>query len=147
MMQVSVRIEGADEVAAELRKIGERAGQVLEEAALEGAQVIVDDANTLAPGPNIEAEVVKRDQHSVEVNIGPDKDHWYYRFFETGTQPHTITPSTRKRLRFDVGEEVFALAVQHPGMAAQPFLRPAIDENTDAAAKAAGQALRRKLKI
>lgn len=147
-MQVSVKIEGADEVAAELRQIGRRAGQVLEAGALAGADVVAGDANRRAPGPNIHAEVVERSQSSVTVDIGPDEEHWYYKFFETGTQPHRITPLNRKALRFEVGdEEIFALAVQHPGMAAQPFLRPALDENADGAAGAAGQALRRLLGI
>lgn len=148
-MKVTVKLEGADELAARLRKLGADArGDSLRAAALDGARVLRDAANAGAPGPHIEVDAVEVSANRAVVEIGPDEEHWHYKFFETGTQPHSIRPATRKKLKFEVsGEEVFALGVRHPGMAAQPFLRPALDEKKDRATDAAGKTLRRKLGI
>lgn len=150
-MELRVKLDGDLELRATLRRLGSEAKEAMASAALVGAEVIRDEANRRAPGPHIHAEVVRTTRHGAEAHIGPDKEHWYYRFFETGAQPHPIRPRKkqgRKKLRFEVGgEEVFAVAVQHPGMAARPFLRPAFDENSKRAADAAGRALRKKLGI
>jgi hypothetical protein len=48
------------------------------------------------------------------------------RFLIEGTQPHTIVPSARKRLRFTTGGGVvFARVVHHPGTKAYPFAQDA----------------------
>ena len=46
---------------------------------------------------------------------------------EYGTKPHVIRVKTAKVLTN--GKDFFGKEVQHPGTRAQPFLRPAIDEN------------------
>ena len=61
----------------------------------------------------------------VEVGIGPDKDHWFYQFSETGAAAHEINGSP---LLFQGREGMVKTArVSHPGMPAKPFLRPAHD--------------------
>ncbi|MBK8211567.1 MAG: hypothetical protein IPK78_18080 [Rhodospirillales bacterium] len=52
---------------------------------------VVDTANAKAPGPHIEAEVVSATENRVTVAVGPDKEHWYYRFHERGAAAHEIT--------------------------------------------------------
>lgn len=136
---------------AELQKQFKRMGAAVTRSqlldALEaGGEVVRAAANAKAPGPHV---VMQRDKQIVEtlatVSIGPDKAHWYYRFAETGAQPHEISPRTRKRLRavkFTSGGEVeFARVVAHPGMGARPFLRPAILENERRAAEVTAAAL------
>jgi HK97 gp10 family phage protein len=44
---------------------------------------------------------------------------------ELGTQPHTIEPETKKALKLSDG---FATSVEHRGIAAQPFINPAWEE-------------------
>src|SRR5471030_638704 len=52
-------------------------------------------------------------------------DVWYAHIIEfTGAVPHTITAKDRKGVSF--GGLIFQ-SVQHPGMSAHPFLRPAFD--------------------
>lgn len=58
---------------------------------------------------------------------------WYAHFVEYGTTPHTIYPKKKKSLRFPgtngyLGLEVLTDVVDHPGITARPFLRPAGDK-------------------
>jgi hypothetical protein len=121
---------------------------------------MLDDANQNAPGPHVVMGPAKQDESTgkgaVKVEMGPDKDHWYYRFFETGVQPFTInlvkgrskrTSSLRKNkqtgeyvrvkgggrkirgggaLALKFGDQ-FASVVRRGGMAARPFLRPTLE--------------------
>ena len=93
------------------------------------------------------AEEVKVSDAAVEVGIGPDKDHWYYQFFETGAGRHPIGPESKKAIRFPgaEGQELVRFGVTHPGMAARPFLRPALDGQKAEAVRALGQELRRRI--
>lgn len=143
--KITVRIEGGEELRRKLRELGEAmAGTALRKAGEAGAKVLQSAANSRAPGPHVETEVVETGADSVTVAIGPDKDHFYYQFFETGAAAHDI--KGRPLLVFEGREgTVFTPGVKHPGMGARPFLRPAIDEQGDAAAKAAGDVLRAEI--
>jgi HK97 gp10 family phage protein len=140
-LHVKVTIEGGEELLRKLQKMGVDVREALREAALEGAEAIRGPANQSAPGPHIIAEVVGSDQKGVTVAIGPDEEHWYYRFFESGAQAHEITGTP---LVFQ-GEEgtVVTGRVGHPGMAARPFLRPAFDRHKDDAEAGVGEKLRK----
>lgn len=74
--------------------------------------------------------IVKRlvpEADGVEVHVIAEVPH--ARFHHDGTDPHVIEPVHAKALRFTVGGAVvFAVKVNHPGTAANPFL-------TDAAAE------------
>jgi len=145
----TVKFEHADELKKALARLSKNAaGAVLRDAALDGAKVLQQAANADAPGPHIETDVVSVSKKQVVIAVGPDKEHWYYQFLETGSPPHTIMPSEKSALRWPDGDEaVFTSVVKHPGMAARPFLRPAIDEHWGAAVNAAGASLRRRLGI
>ena len=55
-----------------------------------------------------------------------------------------LAEDTKKALAFAGREgEVVRFHVGHPGMAANPFLRPALDSNRDAAVQATGDELRK----
>ncbi len=58
---------------------------------------------------------------------------------ELGTRPHTIPGPVR------LPNGAVVTNVQHPGAAARPFVRPALDESKEAATKAIGDALRQQL--
>jgi hypothetical protein len=69
--------------------------------------------------------------------IGPDEEHWYYRFYEFGATAHEIQG---KPLLIFEGENgpVFSKQVQNAGgTPADPFLRPALDSQADEASQAA----------
>jgi len=138
--RVVVRIEGGEELLRQLRRLGVDVGAVLEEAALAGARAIAEDANQRAPGPHVETNVEKRSKGSVTVDIGPDKEHWWYRFFESGAQPHEIK-GTPLVFEGDAGTVVTG-RVSHTGMAARPFLRPALDTREKEATDQVGRVLR-----
>lgn len=138
------------EVLRQLEKVGLVVKDVLKEATLEGAEVVREAAEDKAPGPHIEKDVTEKKKEKVSVDVGPDEDHWYYRFIEMGAQPHEISPKNAKALKLVGGsgsEEVgFAARVGHPGMAARPFLRPAVDSNKEKVARVIGDVIIEKLK-
>lgn len=115
---------------------------VIEDATRAGAEVVADTARAGAPGPFITVEVERNDSDKAVAKIGPDKDHWYYRFFETGTAPHEITGNPF--LVFTAYGKLFVIRqVWNNGMAARPFLRPALDSSKDAATDAFGAVIRK----
>ena len=139
MASVSVTLDGGDELIARLRAMGANVRRELRAAGIEAAQEVEDRANALAPGPHIIHEVLSARQNEVTVAVGPDKEHWYYRFAETGAKPHSIGGG----LAFE-GDQglVVTESVQHPGRADKPFLRPALDEGAADATEAMGARLR-----
>lgn len=139
--QISVRLEGGEELLDKLRQMDLNVKAELRAAVVAGAEIIREAANSMAPGPNIKLRVASATQRAVEVEIGPDAAHWYYRFFEKGARPHEIRG--RPLLAFE-GERglVITPRVSHPGMGASPFLRPAHDANEGPATQAIGARLR-----
>lgn len=138
--------------------------EIIEKALLAGGAVIHADAESRAPGPlelalvggrslrkrvdPMLAKVVKAGGKFAAV--GPDKDHWYYRFFEFGATPHDIKPVNASALAFEgtaSSRTVFAaFAKRTGGVKKQPFLRPAVDKNKQAAIDAMGDVLAREIK-
>ena len=57
--------------------------------------------------------------------VGVDKEHAPH--VEFGTQPHIITVKSARVL--SDGSQIFGVKVNHPGTPAQPFMRPAMDQN------------------
>lgn len=143
--------------------------EIVRDALKAGGQIILNAAKSKAPGPYVFMDVLTASefkqlvgkklgrqvkQGSLYAVIGPDKDHWYYRFKEFGVQAHGVgrrtqsrsmqnalknrvhrarvrTAQGRKAIRYRpallLQGEVFAKRVQ--GFHARPFLRPAFDEN------------------
>lgn len=135
-----VELDGEEEIRAILQRIGEAAAQAVADATEAGAEVAVSVAKQRAPGPHIVAEIAKSTVGMAEFDIGPDKEHWYYQFFETGAGRHEIDASVKRALKFSMGsDEVIVRRANHPGMAAEPFLRPALDENKESIQAAMGK--------
>ncbi len=139
---VTVKLEGGDELLAKLRRIDGNVKATLRAAGLAGGQVVADVANGMAPGPHIETDVVSVAGSRVTVAIGPDSEHWYYRFVESGAVAHEINGAALLAFEGDSGF-VVTPRVSHPGMAARPFLRPAHDSTHDEQRDAMGDVLRR----
>lgn len=132
---ISVTLEGGEELVAKLREMGIKVQDVLEPAMLAGATMVRDAARGQAPGPHIEMETTKRTAKVIEVSVGPAAAKWYYRFFELGTSAHGP-----RRARLMVWEGGAARRVS--GIAAKPFLRPAADSQGDAALDRTGRDFR-----
>ncbi|MFA6204482.1 MAG: HK97-gp10 family putative phage morphogenesis protein [Gallionella sp.] len=60
----------------------------------------------------------------------------------TGAAPHTITAKGLKSISFG---GAFFQSVQHPGMKAQPFMRPALDAQAQIAVVAVGNYIKNRL--
>lgn len=130
MSTLDITIDGLDEALSALRRAGVSTRPILRAAAQAGADLIAEAARANAPGPEIESDVVESTATAITVDVGPTKPKWYYRFFETGAGPHAI--QGKSLLVFDGEQGLVRIgAVQHPGQAAQPFLRPAFDAQGD----------------
>ncbi len=141
---IGIKLEGGEELKRLLAKAGDAAAGHLKEAGLAGGEVIKDEAVRNAPGPGIWCGLDKIGADFVEIAIGPLAEKWYYRFFEFGASPHEISPQDAEALLI-AGEKFAAHAVQTGGMAAKPFLRPALDTKDDDAVEAVGKVLWRVL--
>lgn len=68
---------------------------------------------------------------------------FYAKFVEYGTRPHTISARDGGFLQFG---STFRRSVEHPGIVnPRPFMRPALDENAQAAVIAAGEQIKKRL--
>jgi HK97 gp10 family phage protein len=137
--EIKVRFENEAEVLKAIEAMGLKPRTVLRQAVQAGAEVVERAAEGKAPGPGIGTEPAGQAADSVTVAVGPLAEKWYYKFFETGTGAHEVRPVEAEALR--IGDEYAARAAAG-GMAARPFLRPALDENEQAAAAAAGVVFR-----
>ena len=140
MVRIKATIEGGDELAEKLVRMGVDVDKVLEAAAQAGARVLAQGANRYAPQAIIATETQSIKKHRVEVDVGPPDDKWYWQFLETGAGPHEIPgPLT---IEFE-GEVHVVGGASHPGMSARPFMRPGFDTSQGGAVDAVGDKIRR----
>jgi HK97 gp10 family phage protein len=134
---------GGKDLIAELKAVGLNVKGTTRKGVRAGAKVIQAEAERRASalskrgGKAVKIQVKARDRNSVTASIGPSKKKFYLRYLETGTQPHAIT------IRRRGGVPIRAYTLHHPGHAARPWLRPAFDATTTAAAAAVGEELRK----
>jgi len=119
----------------------------LKQAVRKGGNHIRDLMESKAPiqSGKLKADIMVsvRDTNAFEgiVQVGPSKKtYWYAKWQEFGTKSHTITASVGKVL-IGLGGRILGKSVQHPGQAARPFVRPALDEGRDEAQRIIGQFL------
>lgn len=134
MADASFEFEGGgpDDLAAKLEAFGPALADELEDAAEDIALRIEADAKRKAPVESgrlrgsIASEAERVSEEVVRAVIGSNVE--YAPFVEMGTDPHPITGDP---LAWEGGggEMQFATEVQHPGTPAQPFLRPAVEQN------------------
>lgn len=136
-------LKGDKELKDKLEKLGTSARSSLLTAAEAGAEIVRVAANENAPAPHVEISS-KVEESRAEVSIGPDKEHWYYQFLETGAGPHEIKGNPYLAFEGRNGAVITKL-VHHPGMAAKPFLRSAMDGNKDTASSAVGEVFRKEI--
>lgn len=185
-IQARLRIDprSLDEFNAQLKRLAQVTRvEVVTDALEAGGALIHDAAEQKAPGPHIEYQVMRGSElmkkwrsaaaqgikpEALYVAIGPDEDHWYYRFAEFGVKAHGVKKRKRTRAEIDArktqgrsayrslrrqfagktpsmvftinGELIFAKKVR--GQPKKPFLRPAADSQGNAAIQAIGKVLK-----
>ena len=166
MPAIGVSVQGVDNLLELLKGLDEDVrGEVVQDGLLAGAQIVAADAAARAPretgalAKSIRAE--KRDVEpgeSVAVGI---KAAWYWRFPEFGTAPHELRratvadpygkgwtpPSTPEeaQARLDASRRrrrTMVVVGIHMGTVAQPFARPAVDENVERVLEVLGDEIR-----
>jgi len=121
---------------------------IMRSALRSGAKVIMDEARANVPV----ADGDLRDSLRVSTRLrkgvvtatvkAGNRKAWYWRFVEFGTAAHTVSGKKGGFLSFG---GIFKRSVHHPGAKAKPFMRPALDSKADAALKAVGQQIKRRL--
>lgn len=143
-MSDEIQIHGMEALNKAFKKLPDRiAGNVLAAGVRAGAQVIRKAAIENLGGAKKDIVISKSrsPKGTAKYKVGPSKDKWYLKFKEFGTKPHTINS---KGIMTD-GMTVFGRTINHPGQAAKPFLRPAIDEKSHAALQAMGKQMGKRI--
>ena len=97
----SVSVEGAEEIIATLKEMGESASSVLEESAKAGGDISLKDAKENCPvdsgslKESLQMEVDKVTTEKATVKIGFDTKHYYGVFVELGTSHNKAHPFLR----------------------------------------------------
>ena len=108
--KVKAEVEGAEEIIKLLKEMGQNAENVLSKAAEAGGRIALSDAIRRCPvgktgnlKSNLHLETGKSTQYKADARVLPGKEEYYGTFVELGTK----------------------------NQPAQPFLRPAVDENKE----------------
>lgn len=133
-MTIRIEIKNLDEVTRLFQELGPRAAAVLPQAVEAGAEVLRERMAALGPGDGIAVEM-----EGSTALVGPDAAHFYYAFFETGTGAHLVEPRAKEALHWG---DTFAARAVAGGMAARPFMRPAVDGGKEQVAEAVGGVLK-----
>lgn len=148
MLEVQVRIDGGESLLREMRALGIRVSSAMRSAMRAGARVIRQRAEELAPSRRVRRRRATRTVASVRrdvvtIRVAPTKRRWYLRLVETGTAPHVIRARRGRVLVFQGRRGAVAVqVVQHPGARAAPWLRPAFEQQREAAVRAIADGLR-----
>ncbi len=146
---VTVRMEGGDVLLKELVALGGNVRSTARTAVRAGAKVIQAQAEKNAeaiatrPAKHTQIKISQRTAGRIEAMIGPSKKKWFYRYFEMGVSRHEISGSP---LVFEGDQGLVVIgSVQHPGIAARPWLRPAFDATQTSAPRAVEETLRKAI--
>jgi HK97 gp10 family phage protein len=145
VIEAQIKIEGGEQLLAEMRALGIRASGALRAGMRAGASIIQQAAEQRAPYRRRPRKATrtrastKRDV--VTVRVMPTRRRWYLRLVETGTKPHLIR--ARRLVVFEGRSGLIATrVVRHPGTRPRPWLRPAFDAARDQAVVAISRRLR-----
>lgn len=79
--------------------------------------------------------------YQVIAKVGPSKKTaWRAKFIEFGVKPHLISLK-HSRVLADKAGDIFGRSAHHPGFSAKPFIRPALDSNSEEAGRVFAQQL------
>ena len=141
-MQFSYKIDGLKELKRQLDVLpGRIAGRTMRSSLNQASRIIRDAAKKTARNRGYSRFTVKniriatqRDPNyfTVRVHVGVHQDAYWLLFIEMGVPGYTMQSQTPgKNLGFKGDQEwvFFGRSVDIPPRAAQPFLRPAYDQN------------------
>lgn len=158
-IKMIVKLEGAKEMMAEMKLLRMNVKSGVRKAITEGGKVIQADAESrvhpslrrakknvindvsIPPshtGDVVEARIKRGKRSSPLLNI-----------YETGASSHEIKAQSGGFLVFEGkdGRTVKVRSVQHPGVPARPWLRPAFDSKGDEAVRVVGKNLRDAIEL
>jgi HK97 gp10 family phage protein len=121
-----------DSARSRAKAMTSRSGKITEEG--EGGK-----KKTVQAASPVQLKVRRRKGFAV-ASVTPAKGYGHLRLLEYGAQPHTIYGKPWLRF-FSGGQLIEVRAVRHPGFAARPWLRPAIDAIATKAIEAVGESL------
>jgi HK97 gp10 family phage protein len=143
-------IEGMDDLLVEMGQIDISVKGTLRKAVRAGATIIKNqaeaNAKAVGSGKGKHARLlISARSKDILANIGPTKTKWWYRFLELGTAAGERVAGKGGAFVFEGrdGNMVVTSSIDHPGMAAKPWLRPAFDTKTTDATDAIGVELGR----
>ncbi len=139
---MGIKVTGVDKIEARLKRliVAKMVKQALINTVTAGAEVLLEEAQSRISDPDgVGMQITKKRVRKAEAQVGPTRAKWYLRFVETGAARHEIKG---KPLFFELQGVglISPYTVDHPGMAAHPFLRPAMVSKGQAAMDAAGAA-------
>ena len=104
---------------------------ILNAAVRAGGQVVRKAALSELGGDKTDIVLKKRRSKTLSsrYSVAVSNQKFYLMYREFGVAGHTIKPKNKKALGDRQTGEFFGGEVQHPGQPAQPFLRPALDNN------------------
>lgn len=144
-----VNVKGLSELQAFLDQLpAKMEANIMRAAMRQGANVVLAEAKTNVPTKTgLLRDGLKVSTSSrrgvVTAKVKARGKHAYLaRFVEYGTAAHFIKPKNAKSL-FIAG--LFSNGVDHPGAAPKPFLRPALDSQSQAALVVVGEAIKKRL--
>lgn len=147
-----VKIEGLEQVIAELRKRGADVVAGVEAICVAGAEVVQDAIEARAPGglaDDMLHETTVRNGPKVVVSVGVAKKRNYIaRFQEFGVKGHVIPKAKRRRRKVKVLKFAgrYVRRIVHPGHGPQPFLRPGYESSKGQAQDAMGSKTKQIIK-
>ena len=148
MPKPEIEMTGEKELAKALEALGSAVADKLEGIAHAGATPVKEAAKDKAPqlsgdlSDKMTQETLEKSKTAVEVGVGPDKDTFWGLFIEFGVGAHHVKHVVAQALQIEQG---FAVSADIPAIPAQPFLRPALDENIDAAINAIAEEAKKVL--
>ena len=152
---MSIEIVGKKQIAKKLKALsGKVAGSIARRSGSAGARVFRDEARRLVPEDSgnlrkaINVKVKQfRNRSGFHFYVAVDRggkakhDGWYAHFIEYGVQPHKIKFDDKKALKLSASGSVLRAVINHPGIPAQPFMRPAFDSKRAQVVKVIGDKL------
>lgn len=145
-----ININGGKELIEALRTFPEKIQRkVMQQALLDGARIIAEEAKQNVPvdSGDLKNSIKalrggnknKKGQIMARVRAG-NKKAYYAHMIEFGTAAHVIKSKNGGMLKFTAsdGKTVKTPSVNHPGIKASPFMRPALDVKEREAVLAVG---------
>jgi HK97 gp10 family phage protein len=148
------KITGGKELAQALEQLPTKIQRnIMRSALAAGAKVIMREAKQNTPvmfgdlKDSLRVSTRLRGMKATADVKAGNTDAWYGHFIEFGTAAHTIKPKNRGNLKFRGanGQAVYSNGVNHPGIKAKPFMRPALDSKAKEAIIATGNKIRQRL--